>query len=495
MARLLSLSLVLTLVGGAGCSCDSSNDDGDASGARGGSGQSSGGSASGGNGGSAGSMGQFMGTGGATPACVNLECQQVHCESGQTTTVSGTVYEPAGNVPLYNVAVYVPNSPVEPLTDGASCTQCGGEVTGSPLVSAITDASGHFVLSNVPVGDDIPLVVQVGKWRRELTIPTVAECTDTPLVDGSVRLPRNQSEGHIPRIALSTGGADPLECWLPKIGIDLAEFTNPDGNGRINLFAGSGGTVQYADGTAFPNSQAALWNDAGNLSVYDIVLLACEAGWNEATKGPAAISAMNDYANMGGRIFASHWHNYWVENGLGMWPQVADFDHQADLANPFDALVDTTFPKGQAFGEWLVNVGASTQPGVLTIKEAQHTINTVNPQLSTQWIYSDNPVSVQYLSFNTPLEVAEDQRCGRLVLSDIHVSSGDQIGVPFPNGCQTTELSPQEKALLFMLFDLSSCIIPDDEPPCAPGHAACGNAGDPPCNGTCQNGCCEEIAQ
>ncbi|HEX2879527.1 MAG TPA: hypothetical protein VHO25_08310, partial [Polyangiaceae bacterium] len=101
--------------------------------------------------------------------CLDGACTQAACERGMTTTVSGIVHDPSGQLPLYNVTVYVPNGEVRAFTEGASCESCALTVE-KPLAAAITDALGEFQLENVPVGEEIPLVVQIGKWRRQTTI-------------------------------------------------------------------------------------------------------------------------------------------------------------------------------------------------------------------------------------------------------------------------------------------------------------------------------------
>jgi hypothetical protein len=404
--------------------------------------------------------------------------RQVTCDGEATTTVSGTVYIPSGELPLYNVMVYVPETELAPLTPGASCS-C--EISGEPITTALTDSSGRFVLENVPVGADVPVVIQVGDWRREVNIGTVEPCVDNPVADHALELPSNRAEGDIPKIAVVTGIADALECLMRKLGIDDSEFTNLREEGRVNLYAGYNGTAQFSGpgslgngSELFPPAEA-LWNDVNSLKEYDVVLLSCDGAEGYVdNKPPEALQAMYDYANLGGRVFASHFHGVWFQQGPGDFPRIATFTSEAD--NEFSnitAQVVTDFPKGEALAQWIVNTGASAQ-GEVPIAGGRHTIVAENTDYAQRWLETEEPASVQYISANTPLGASDAQQCGRVVLSDLHVSPGppdfdfSRPGTEFPEGCITDTLTPQEAVLAFMLFDLSACIVPDDQAPVAP---------------------------
>ncbi len=400
---------------------------------------------------------------------------------GCPTSLSGKAFDPSGTLPLYNVVVYVPSETLAPIAEGASCDTCDGNFSGRPVAAAVTDAAGNFTiaLDDVPAAQALPLVIQVGKWRRQITVPNVAACSANSVADGEVRLPRDRSEGNLPRIAMVRGASDALECLFKKIGVADSEFTTDTGGGSMHLYASTygnstAGTSQFSNGTAMP-SRDALYGSLEKLMSYDAIFLGCEGDGRGSFEDAGATPFVNiqTYANQGGRVFGSHYHNYWVRPDkfdftLPAYPEVATF---ASSQHGFDVdvvgEVNATFPKGAALRDWLVNVGGSTTPGQLTIQGGEHTVDAPIPNVSTAWITTDDPDGhadvVQYFSFTTPVGQAE---CGRMVFSDLHVATGGGGSgkEPFPASCTTTALSAQEKALTYMLFDLSSCVQPDTAP-------------------------------
>ncbi len=419
------------------------------------------------------------------PACVNLQCQLKHCPNDGTTSISGTVFDPAGKNPLYNVAVFVPNTTPQPFEYGPSCDTCSALYTGNPVVSTLTDAKGQFKLTNVPVGQDIPLVIQIGKWRRQVTIANVSECEDNPQPNGMLRLPKNRSEGDIPKIAISTGGADTLECLLRRIGVDASEYVPGENDaGHVQVYQGSsyaGNPTAPNTSPGAPSSVSSLWNNIDSLSRYDIVLLSCEG---DETRDMNQ-QALHDYASAGGRVFASHFHYSWFNTGPYSTENLATWTRGSNDLGDIDTDIVTTLPdgkpfaKGEALKEWLGNVNALTN-GQLRIQAGRHNADVSAANTPSQaWITASGgkaPGATQYFSFNTPTDAlgsVGDQGggyCGRVVFSDLHVgaASGDDKSRPVPSGCSNKDLSPQEAALEFMLFDLSSCIIPDKLPPVPP---------------------------
>ncbi len=182
---------------------------------------------------------------GGTVACPSgLQCD-VSCSGGGSTTVTGKVYDPAKKNPLYNVAVYVPATALTALPKGvptgAAACSCDALFSSGSVVSTTTDVDGSFTLTNVPVGTSVPLVLQVGKWRKEVNIAVTA-CTANAQPDKSLALPATVAAGsndNIPDIAVSTGNADTLECLMTRIGLATTEYVaGAAGTGHIHVFSG-----------------------------------------------------------------------------------------------------------------------------------------------------------------------------------------------------------------------------------------------------------------
>ncbi len=253
----------------------------------------------------------------------------------------------------------------------------------------------------------------------------------------------------------------------------------------------------------------ALGDASATLMPYDVVLLSCEGEETDSANPPA----LEAYLNAGGRAFASHFHYSWFSgpkettqaytapadwgDNLATWTAGGGMDN-GPIAGVIDATLNgsmSPFPKGVSLQKWRKNVGALGQNGQpaadLSIYSPRYNAVVAPANKPSQpWITSTHNGTDQtmYFSFDTPANatattaiwVATVLRVRKPCLSDLHVRRATSVDSNLTpgntkNGGQAppirwlreanVDLSPQEKALEFMLFDLSACVIPDTAAP------------------------------
>ena len=442
-------------------------------------------------------------TGGRACSDGGLDCQvNFDCPAGKPTTLTGTVYDPAGRNPIYDAIVFVPVFPasVPPLPAGnPTCNACETPV-GDYVTAAVTDALGHFTLVQVPTSTNLPLVIQIGKWRRTIVVPAVADCAVTAVDPSSSRLPRNHGEGEMPQMALLTGGCDNLACFLRGVGVDAAEFSTPRGSGRVDVYQGLGAGgpgPALSNGTAGDCTTAGcpLWSGKASLERYDQVLLGCECGANDQTKPAAGRTALHDWVAGGGQLLAAHSQATWFANGPPDFMGVATWASGAasGAAGPF--LVNQSFVRGHFLAKWLAGLGAADASGQIALDpDDVSTSVTAVGSAATDWIDDTSTAldsgapdadgaaparafagNVKALSFGVPLPPPSESVCGKVFFTDLHAGGGQALAEPgadgasapaaVPAACDGGPLTPEEEALEFFLFDTPSCSSGPPPPP------------------------------
>jgi hypothetical protein len=202
---------------------------------------------------------------------------------------------------------------------------------------------------------------------------------------------------------------------------------------------------------------------------------------------------VREYVNRGGRLFASHLSHSWL-NGNGIFGYNAAFplatglgpaalwqsDANATLGSGTGIVsVGRPFasPRITHFAAWMASEGVASAPGY------QFAIS--EPRSQVLWLGSRSEEFVhcaggecmggyartQQFSFDTPYGAPAGETCGRVAYSGFHVVAGGSSSpygdTVFPAGC-TGSLTSQEKVLLYMLFDLGTCLGDPLPPPCAP---------------------------
>jgi len=465
------------------------------------------------------------------------------CKAGAVTHLTGRVVTPgrddantANQVGVPNAIVYIlQTAKAEDLpaitagiaSGGTSCDRCEDQNLGRVLNGTVTDATGHFKLDEfIPVGQEFLLVVKAGRFRRatKFTLPASAACqtTDLPttLPDNPTRLPRSMSDGsavNIPRIAVTTGRIDAIECVLSKMGIADAEFANPAapvsaGPARINLYRG--GPIATPRGARIDEMtphDSTLYGSAAQLESYDILVSGCEGTDYDRDASQRTLNGTNvqHFLNRGGRMFASHLSFTWL-SGNGEQAYAADtaadtgldpagtWATQSNQANTGIGVISqgrpNTSSRIQNFTDWMVNEKITSAPDYTFNINEPRSMSIGLGSMSEEFVYLQNGTGrTQQFSFNTPYGAPKDAVCGRVAYSGFHVSvgstgvGGGSVEGPFddavfPQHC-AGDLTNQEKVLLYMLFDLGACIGVVPPPTCEPATcstlgAKCGKAPD-----------------
>jgi hypothetical protein len=447
-----------------------------------------------------GTTGPTIGPAANCPAGSTLGCYvNRNCPGGAQTTITGTIFDPAGRNPLPNVAVYVPEDPatVAPVVPGASsCMACKASI-GDFVTLALTDATGHFTLPGVPTGKNVPLILEVGKWRRVITVPTVGDCATTQLPSsgsGQARLPRNRQEGDLPQMAILTGGCDNVACFLRSVGVDASEFSAPGTGGHVDVYQGLGATgpaAALSNGVAgdCTTSDCPLWSSKAALEKYDTLLLGCECDEHGETKPASSVQAMHDWLGEGGEVIATHSQATWFKNGPPDLQSIANWTSGPPSGAPGPFAVDRSFMAGETFEAWLTGVGGVDAGGDLPLDPAEVSTSVTTVTSPTiEWVH-DSAVNdgggstgnAKLITAPTPVAAADagfSFSCGKIDVSDIHPggaqalqggnSGGSSAPAAVPAVCDGGPLGPGDETLEFLLFDQTICVRGETPPPPPP---------------------------
>ncbi|KAA6462044.1 hypothetical protein DYQ86_10490 [Acidobacteria bacterium AB60] len=387
---------------------------------------------------------------------------------GQTTTITGTVYDPRATnaLPLPNVLVYATTGPVAPLPTGVQCLTYSAPSGAASY--AYTAVDGTFILKNVPANTTYTLVIQAGKWRRQFS----AKVGSAPLNALSLHMPSNHLEGDIPHIAIATGAYDGVECVLRDMGIADSEFTDDTGTvnpgGHIHLYQGSGKAGAYVS-PATP-LDTSLTGDAATLNSYDMVMFPCQGSPYSETD--TAQGNLLNFANAGGRVFTTHFSYVWLDPSdypnTSQFPPVANWHPEWTYPQPDPGIgtINTGFTDGATMAQWLKNAGATYggQSDQIQISTLRHDIDSVIPPTQS-WLtlndLTDNNPIMQF-TFNTPVGAPAANQCGRVLFNEYHVIDLNLTGTgpAFPAECPVGAGNAQEKMLEYALFDLSAFVQP-----------------------------------
>ena len=379
-----------------------------------------------------------------------------------TTGIAGRVFAPNGLDPVPKATVFVPAGAIKDFPAQVSCDLCND--IGAAIASTQTGVDGFFQLTGIPPGKGIPVVIQLGRFRRVVTVD-VEPCNIVILpTDAAVkgtRLPKKNAEfsphDSVPKIAVATGDYDQIECVLKRMGIN-----------QIDLFNDRGGIETPPTLGAL----STLLGDRNKLLGYNILVVNCTNNEFESlVANPTIRQNLAAFVGMGGRLYATDWAYDSIEqipefapfmcfvpqNGAALMcsqpPQQAT---SADTNTSYDVLASIKDPDLAAWLKQFPNVIQNNQVQVDFSFVIINGVATNQMQYpSTTWVEGKTPMGVK------PMTVTFDYNsCGRVHYSTYNTEPNGVVpdNMRYPN-CKPT-FSPQERILEYLVFQIAACVGP-----------------------------------
>ena len=386
--------------------------------------------------GGSGGSGSSVNTGGSSATFLPTTGTGLDPSLGDLT---GKVLAPEGTIPISGALVYLSATSPAPIPDGTFCDRCI-EIQASTDYT-FSKADGTFDLVVHATGMQF-LVVQKGQFRRTRLIDVTQ---GTHPVDVSMTtLPGKTDKAagdDIPKMAVRVGAWDHIEDSLEKLGIQP---------GAYDKFQ-----YPFPPNANDPFSPDKLFNDDGTtLSNYHIVFVPCSGSsgttCDDYTTGSATVKTnLHKFVDGGGRLYVTDYSYDFVRQP---WPEYIDWVNEtsqigsACLQGAYDSPAMNVDP---GLEEWMTaqGMGAFTVQQSWTSIDAVHTVATTDldnkPVMVTPkvWVWANTGQGMH------PATVSFERSCGRVLFSTYHTEG---------NGGAT--LLPQEKALLYVLLEVSVCL-------------------------------------
>ena len=366
-----------------------------------------------------------------------------------------------------------------PFDAGVTCDMCGAPASGNPVALTQSGLDGASSSPTCPWATTFRWSSRLAAGAARSPSPRSPPARTRHCRAEQTRMPRNRSRGRHPahRHGHRRRGLDRVRAAQDghrRRGVHQPRPAAAASRCTVASRHSSGHGASDPTGTA--PRRASSRPAPARSAQYDLVIFAC-VGDEEDSIGSSDQNNVIDYATAGGRVYATHYSYVWLYNDPPFWttaswarqPTARSRTHGASRGE------HRASPRARCSSQWLQIVGASTvagpDPSSTTLR---NDFSGVTPP-SQNWLSCRrrfrNATTAAPLHLQHPGRRRAGTQCGRVVFSDFHVENAQlDAGAPFPPSARVAPLTPQEKVLEFMLFDLASCVAQTapSAPSCTP---------------------------